>query len=761
MMKISKKIVALLAATTLAMSGITAMAAKGNTDVNIAVGKSVTSKLYGTGGYGGDNVSKAVDGNKDTIFVSCSPDNTEEIVTVDLGGKYPITEVDVHTWGREGTAGDWDLGTGAVFEVYASNTKNASQSVLCENAVKLDSSLYNGKSGDYHSIFDGISGKYRYIQFRYVTGTNKKGDMRLLEMGIYTTAEAFENEPTPVSVGKPVYTNFNAWYNGWDDLDGRNPQKLTDGNKNTTWYGYYYNKGSEPFVITINLENEYYIEKITADWALSNKAGKIDAIWLANNFDNMYSGVECTYDVENDAWVVDDSELSGAGIDNSFKYVMFEITPTAWSGSGTDEPSFNASELTVYSTKAEAAKTVAKSDMVNIVSGKDISSKAYGHATSGYYIPGDAMDGSLDTHFMSDAKKGTKDWLLIDLGRTYKVHNVNVRHGATNGGDGKTDYVEGVQLSNDPNFRAGHYIELSKAKYSIDDTKPLPTSAYNAHEFTQNCPVGEEGSYRYVRVKKIDNNDYTWLVKEIEIYAEASETKFKDISTGKGATGIAGAGAISGSLDQINDGNRKTVTGTYGGVIVIPFDYPMAVDRIEIDTREDYANDGDRHGYNVWLSNANDTTYGAYKVHGITSPDTEGYADGETIVYKVNSDATYKYLMISDFCYIGEIRAISNDTVTGTKFTHVFDGDTLKASYRSETDVNKKAVQIVARYSDGVLYDVKMSDAKDLNGKYGSISFDYVSDGELIDNESMKGFLWEVDSDGKLTGAPVCEYVIK
>ena len=98
MRKMVKKSLAALAALSMMIPTIMPVsAAKGENDVNIAVGKPTISAAYGESSYFGTSAADVTDGTNDKYFIDEGRGSNSEYITIDLGKRYPVTEIRAST----------------------------------------------------------------------------------------------------------------------------------------------------------------------------------------------------------------------------------------------------------------------------------------------------------------------------------------------------------------------------------------------------------------------------------------------------------------------------------------------------------------------------------------------------------------------------------------------------------------------------------------------------------------------------------------
>ena len=362
-----RKIVAGLIAVIMAVpAGTAVLAAKGSTDFDVAEGKSAISACYGNGEYAGGTVANVT--SDSGIFISDGGWDSEhmEIITIDLGAKYSINQIDVASYYADQSKGEfYNYGNDVVFDCYVMNTAPASQSDAPTSAVKLNvigDKFQARTGGGYDSHFELSSpASYRYVQLRLLKGTEQNTAFRISRIKVWAPQE---EALAPVSVGKPAYTGFDgtAYSSGvWN---------INDGNTSTVYSAYGANNDNADVII--DLENTYPIKKVTQTTA-SYPIGTIAGVYASND-SSFASSVALSYDSGDNSWYLDDS--------TPYKYIKvdYNVAPHTSGGVGSDSTNvvWDQAEITVYSTQSAAAQASAKST-VNIATGKSFTSNEPGY----------------------------------------------------------------------------------------------------------------------------------------------------------------------------------------------------------------------------------------------------------------------------------------------------------------------------------------------------------------------------------------------
>ena len=744
-------------------------AANGGNYVNVSTGKSAISKCYGAGGWGEDVVANVTG---DGIFCCPTAAGQLELVTVDLGTRYPINEVSVGTYGNNTITDDFGFGTD-VFEVYVSNTDPGQSTDLSENGgVKLnvigDTQFVANPGGGYTSYYElANEGSYRFVQVKYIEGTDAVADMRLTEIEVYTTEEAASNVPTVISVGKPVYSEF---FDGWN----YNFIALNDGDNSTEHWMYIasgqFGNGisgvnsdgtiiDDYFDHVINLEAKFPIEKVT----VSKGNNSVDGVSVANDPNAAASDwIPLVYDEISDEYYLDtmDAEMFGA----DYQFVKVEITPLNHSDS---ERLAIVNEVSVYTTSAAAASVTPDADMVNIAVGKSFTSNdpnGYGDQFASY-----VNDGNMSTQWFTFA---TTPQITYDLGHAYTIENVRTYKQGNWASDGRVSgyAIAKVEVSNDPNFNSDSTVVLMGQKYRINNDG---NGWSNYTSFSQNELPADFGKYRYVRITGNPNADVAWQLNEVEIYTNKAEAALQNVAVGSTAEFInGGAAGLGSTMENLIDGDSSTWCYSAGGMAVIKLPYPMTIDQIEIDSRPGYDNLTNNFtnlgGYNVWLSlypfegdaNHPEEPGLVTKVSSAERVDQTGnrlYHAGATVVTEVEDENRYTYVTVQcpsngEF-FIYDVRILSNDPITEDEVNVEFVGEqvkdstiTLTANYRSLEPVDMTVNLYIARYDDNQLTDVIISDDIDFTGVGGAATLEYTITEEVTAQTQFKAFIWEKDT---------------
>jgi len=764
MKTIAKKIIAAITSLALLIPSATIMAARGEGDVNVAANKDAISKVHGDGAdpYGvADRVTT------DGQFVGFGG---EDLITVDLGQRYPITEVLISTWGKNEDSNGSNYGLGASYEmsIWVSNTNPGQYTDLSTNGgVKLNTiEEFVGEVGNYNSRYElGEEGAYRYVQLKY-TGNTAGAAIYINEIEVYTTQEAASNVPTVVSVGKPVYSDF---YNGWN----QNFIALNDGDFSTEhwmyiasgqWGNGYCGVSSDGTITdgyfdhVINLEAKFPIEKVS----VTKGNDSVDGVSVANDPNAADSDwIPLVYDSGDDAYYLDamDAEMFGA----DYQFVKVEITPINHSDS---ERLAIVKEVSVYSTSAAAASVTPAADMVNIATGKSFTSNEPGAFG---FVDDYANDGDESTYWFTYAGEPQ---ITYDLGHAYTIENVRTKkigNGPANGND-KGSKITKVEASNDPNFNADSTVELMGSKYRFSNAGNAES---NYTSYSQNELPDEFGKYRYVRVTGYPDSQEAWMLNEVEIYTKKAETELQNVSLDSTAEFINGGAADLGStMENLIDGDSSTWCYSAGGMAVIKLPYPMTIDQIEIDSRPGYdsltGNFTNLGGYNVWLSlypfegdaNLPEEPGLVTKVSNAERVDQTGnrlYHAGATVVTEVEDENRYTYVTVQcpsngEF-FIYDVRILSNDPILEDEVNVEFVGEqvkdstiTLTANYRSLEPVGMTVNLYIARYDNNQLTDFMISDDIDFTGVGGSAILEYTITEEVTAQTQFKAFIWEKDT---------------
>ena len=730
MKTIAKRLVVAITSLAIIIPTVSVWAARGENDVNVAVGKKAISKCYGEGGWGEDVVANVTG---DGIFCCPTASGQVELVTVDLGTRYPINEVLVGTYGNNTSTDAFGFGSDAVFEVYVTNTAPAQDTDISQtDGVKLnfigDTQFVANPGGGYTSCYElGESASYRYVQVKYVKGTDAVADMRISEIEVYTSQEAASNVPTVVSVGKPVYSQF---YNGYNF----NILALNDGNFETEHWAYIgageFGNGisgvnSDGTIIDgyydhiIDLEAKYPIEKVTI--TKPTNCGAVDGISVSN--DNA-TWVSLVYDEADDAYYP-------ATSDCDYKFVKIELTPGVW---GNDRFVGGIKEVSVYSTSAAAA--AADKELVNIAVGKSFVSNepgAFGNLDS------HANDGNMDTYWFTYAGEPQ---ITYDLGRAYTIENVRtykIGNNPANGND-KGSAITKIEVSNDPNFNSDSTVALTGSKYRISNAGNAES---NYTSYSQTELPDEFKKYRYVRVTGRPDSVEAWKLDEVEIYTNKEETTLKNVATESTAYFINGGSAGLGStMENLIDGDSSTWCYSPYGMAVIKLPYPMKIEQIEVDSRPGYDSLTDNFtnlgGYNIWLSsyplegdwNLPEEAGICTKISSAERVDQTGnrlYHAGATVVTEVEDDSYYSYVTVqcpsnAEF-FIYDVRIISDGV----------EGEIIQPEPETQIDITSvemgdyagKAWDIaISAFDDTKSYIANFKDGADV--KFGEIGFENV-----------------------------------
>lgn len=773
MKTIAKRLIAAIAAMTLLIPSASVWAARGATDVNVAAGKSAISSVYGEGGYNSDTVVANVTG--EGIFISCASHEQTELVTVDLGVRYPINEILVATYGNNTSTDSYGFGSDAVFEVYVSNTNPGQYTDLSTtDGVKLnvigDTQFVAADGGGYNSYYElDTAGSYRYVQLKYIKGTDAVADLYLNEIEVYTSQESASNVPTVISVGKPIYSDF---------FDGYNAKilALNDGDFTTEHWAY---TGSGEFgngisginsdgtVIDgyydhiINLEAKYPIEKVTV--TKPTDCGSVDGVSVSND-PNAAAGewLPLVYDDGDDAYYIDPIDAADLGSD--YQFVKIELTPGDWYG---DRFVGGIKEVSVYTTSAAAAAATEAEDLVNIAVGKSFTSNdpnGYGDQFVSY-----VNDGNMSTQWFTFA--GTPQ-ITYDLGRAYTIENVRTYKQGNWTNDGRISgyAIAKVEVSNDPNFNSDSTVTLSGQKYRIDNSDNGWT---NYTSYSQNELPADFGKYRYVRVTGNPNADVAWQLNEVEIYTNKADNALQNMSLKSTATFINGGSAgLDSTIEDLIDGDSSTYCYSASGMAVIKLPYPMTIEQIEVDSRPGYDSLTDNFtnlgGYNIWISsyplegdwNLPEEAGTCVKVSNAERVDQTGnrlYHAGATVVTEIEDENKYEYVTVqcpanAEF-FIYDVRILSDDIIEGTAITNELTGETAKgevltltAGYRGETAIDKVVDLYIARYDCGVLTDIEISENNTFSGQVVTETLDYTITEDVTAQTEFKGFVWEKDT---------------
>ena len=184
----------------------------------------------------------------------------------------------------------------------------------------------------------------------------------------------------------------------------------------------------------------------------------------------------------------------------------------------------------------------------------------------------------------------------------------------------------------------------------------------------------------------------------------------------------------------------------------------MEIENLEIDLRADgEVTDADRH-YEVYLSNTG-TKEGALKILGVD--ENHQQIPYNTIVLPVDSTYGYKYVLVgseSNFWGLTEVRAMSTGEEVAPEAPEVpedeiiseLTGDitkgsvlTLTTSYTLAEAINKTVNLYIARYDNGKLTDVSISEDVVFEGNTGEASLEYTITEDVTVQTEFKGFVWE------------------
>ena len=174
-----------------------------------------------------------------------------------------------------------------------------------------------------------------------------------------------------------------------------------------------------------------------------------------------------------------------------------------------------------------------------------------------------------------------------------------------------------VEVSNDPNFNEGTVTELSGQKYRLNKD----TDDYSCYKsYSQSVLPSEIGKYRYVRITG-EGSSNGWQLNEVEIYTNKEAAASGNVAANADAywMPISGGGSTYESFvpENATDGDDSTVAISFSGFLVVELPYPVKVKQIDISSWNSPYHTNNKEntaGFNVWLSNANDTISGALNV---------------------------------------------------------------------------------------------------------------------------------------------------
>ncbi len=733
--------VSMMAAMFMAMPALAKQA-----DVNVAEGKYVVSSQYGGGSWDGSEWSaeRLVDGSGSGVYVSAIPHYASDIITIDLFDDYTVTGVVIDTYGNDDPSDDFYMAD-STFVVKAKKTPNDA-GVTLTRRMNGTSGYFPQNGGGYKSYFD-ISGseKYRYIEVNYTEGGEGAKDATIPEIRVFAPAEEATNEEAkrvaPVSFGKSVTAGKSPT---WGSYAG-----ITDRNISTNYYAY--NTVDGAAWVTIDLGVAYPIKMVVpymqvggvSDVLASNTADFKEAIYLEK--DNVHG-----YFVP---------EETDAG--DNYRYI--KLINTVAESSATDLNLSTAyKEVIVYSTP-EAAET-------NVLT--DISSTATMSSSlkDGAYNPwpvNQAVDGNEETT-AGIYNANESSYIQADLGHTQDIKSINIINANKWGwvGTGKVKYV---QLSNDPAF--GTYEQM------ICTERIAGENNSDYVDYKSDWMYAGNQAYRYVRIygtpaaAKYTNwgSDETlsFTIKEMKIFATEKSAALNNVVLNKEPTLTNGEWMFTTAGANLVDGNKGTVAYAANALAVFELDYPMDIERVEIDFRGDgEPTDNDRH-YEIYLS---DTASKDGAVQLLSTNESYSQINYNTVVVSNDSDEKYKYVLVgstSNFWGLTEVRVMSSDTISAAEYTREFSDDAFEAgetqtytlSFRSPNAVEKTVRPIIARYDGGKLTDIKIGDVTNISGKSGKVTLSYTLDNnQTVDaTTKLRAYVWETDASGKTNLKPFCK----
>ena len=743
-----RKIVAGLIAVIMAVpAGTAVLAAKGSTDFDVAEGKSAISACYGNGEYAGGTVANVT--SDSGIFISDGGWDSEhmEIITIDLGAKYSINQIDVASYYADQSKGEfYNYGNDVVFDCYVMNTAPANQHDAPASAVKLNvigDKFQPASNGGYNSYFEPEKvAPYRYVQLRLLKGTGQTTAFRIPRIRVWAP-DTFDM--APVSVGKPVYSKFNG------TSFGKELYMINDGDASTVYLAY--GATDENADVIIDLENEYPITMVTQTLGPNGK-GEIVGVYASND----PSFVSCAifnYDEEDTAWYIDPSEAELYGED--FKYIMIDYSVEPYStADGADHTNvvWDQAEITVYSTKSAAQKAV--SQKTNIARGKAVTSKIYGHNDGLVALTDGDTTGN---EFINYAKAETQgEYYDIDLGNSYTITNIKTYHNSYHAAS-----VGEVWVSNDPSF-INHEVFTTMQYHTDHNNDPVK---YNS---TPSGLAEDLEGYRYVRIFEPSDGygDNPWRIREIEIYVPTSETVCENRAFKRSVTLYNDDGTERGAdynywgmvKESFVDGNESTEGGLSNNCVLVELDYPQKIEWIDVIMRG-APGEHNKKGYNVYLSNEkSNNTDNALQIGQTAS--YAAYSAGETIRYTPNTDTRYKYVIVTansnGECIAKEIKVFSSSEPRNTEITNTIsqsEGEyTLTCAFEGDYQVDKYVKMIIARYDGTELKEISISDVKTVSSQSGELTFNFTPTGEVSENDAYYGFVWECDTEGKTTMVP-------
>lgn len=710
----------------------------------VSFGKPVTAAREGAWGNVVSNVTSRK--NSDSYFVYGAEDG-EAWVTIDLERAYPIEKVVPY------------MEFGEMMVVLASNQKSFDDMVeLTQNA---DGSWTLPSTAD--------NNYYRYIQCiptSVVVRPEPVGDLDAdftkvsvyNEVIVYSTFDAAEEDTGIVNIKSKATMSTNGDDQFWSVA------QAVDGNLDTN--AGIYNITDDQY-IQADLGAAYDISSVLV--TVSNEwgwvgAGKVRKIQLSNdsNF-NDYVEMDCSRstaapyaDHEWKDTVEYQSEWTYSG-DTAYQYIRMYGTAgtmrTASFGENTDEnPVFIIRDMDIFGT-ATGLQDISKEATMSI------------NGDDQFWPVAQAVDGNVET--TAGIYNATEQsYIQADMGRAQDIKSILVTNANQWGWTG-TGKARTIQLSNDPNFTT--YEEMVCCQRINTDNGNKDYVDYQSEWL-----YAGEKAYRYVRIYPTPaaasytnwGTDTTpsFAIKEMQIYATAKSASLKNVIQGKTATLTNGDWMFGSTNTALTDGNKDTHGYAASALSVFELDYPMDIERVEIDFRGDGEPDDPNRHYEVYLSKTG-TKEGALKLLGVEENHQQIALN--TIVLPVDSTDGYKYVLVgseSNFWGLTEVRAMSTgeEVVEETpeepeepeepvdEITNELTGDitkgsvlTLSTSYTLAEAINKTVNLYIARYDDGKLTDVLISEDVVFEGTSGGTSLEYTITEDVTVQTEFKGFVWE------------------
>lgn len=702
--------------------------------VPISFGKPVTAGCDATWGA----IENVTDGKRYGNFYAYAKSNGEAWVIIDLGYAYPISMVVP------------DIAVGGVSDVIVSNEKDFSSG---EYLIDED-----GK----WTLDAGVDNMYRYVKVVPTVAQSSASDTTLStnysEVIVYSTPDAVEEDTGVANIKSKATMSTNGYDAFWPVANA------VDGNLDTN--AGIYNITDDQY-IQADLGSAYDISSILV--TVSNEygwagAGKVRKIQLSNdsNF-NDYIEMDCSRstaapyaDHEWKDTVEYQSEWTYSG-DKAYQYIRMYGTAgtmrTASFGENTDEnPVFIIRDMDIFGT-VTGLQDISKEATMSI------------NGDDQFWPVAQAVDGNIET--TAGIYGATEQsYIQADMGHAQDIKSILVTNANQWGWTG-TGKARTIQLSNDPNFTT--YEEMVCCQRINTDNGNKDYVDYQSEWL-----YAGEKAYRYVRIYPTpaaasytnwgDDTTPSFAIKEMQIYATAKSASLKNVIQGKTATLTNGDWMFGSTNTILTDGNNNAPAYAASALAVFELDYPMDIERVEIDLRADgEVTDADRH-YEVYLSNTG-TKEGALKLLGVEENHQQIALN--TIVLPVDSTDGYKYILVgseSNFWGLTEVRAMSTgeEVVEETpeepeepeepvdEITNELTGDitkgsvlTLTTSYTLAEAINKTVNLYIARYDDGKLTDVLISEDVVFEGTSGGTSLEYTITEDVTVQTEFKGFVWE------------------